>query len=178
MYRHRELTPDQTLAIVSERFSRGFPAHSPPHQVRVSGTYLLTAACYEHACHMSSAARRSELLAQLAEGMALIAWVVLPNHYHLLAEVADIAATGRALGRIHGALSRRWNAEDGTPGRRVWYRYTDRAIRSERHYYTALNYLHYNPVKHGWVKSPNEWAESSLGEYLAAFGREGLKVVD
>ena len=59
--------------------------------------------------------------------------------------------------------------------RKVWYRWCDRAIRSERHYYTTLNYIHYNPVKHSLVKSPYEWVESSVHWYLQAYGRQWLR---
>jgi putative transposase len=60
-------------------------------------------------------------------------------------------------------------------GRKIWYRYCDRAIRSQRHYYTTLNYIHYNPVKHDLVKSPYDWLESSVHWYLETYGREWLR---
>jgi putative transposase len=105
------------------------------------------------------------------------AWVVLPNHYHLLAHVPDFDVLGSIFRRVHGPTSRKWNLEDATPGRKVWYRYTDRAIRSERHYHTTLNYIHYNPVKHGWARSPYDWMESSVHWYLEHFGRQWLRDV-
>jgi REP element-mobilizing transposase RayT len=40
-----------------------------------------------------------------------------------------------------------------TGRRKVWYSFRDRAIRDERHTYHALNYLHFNAVKHGYVES-------------------------
>jgi len=70
-----------------------------------------------------------------------------------------------------------WNVEDGAPGRKVWCRYSDRAIRSERHYYTTLNYLHYNPVKHAVAESPYDWAWSSVHWYRAHRGRGWLRDV-
>jgi putative transposase len=76
---------------------------------------------------------------------------------------------------VHGPAARHWNLEDDTLGRKVWYRFADRAIRSERHYYTTLNYIHYNPVKHGWAKSPYDWGESSVHWYLEHYGRECLR---
>jgi putative transposase len=57
----------------------------------------------------------------------------------------DVAS--RLLQQLHGTTSREWNVADGMTGqRRVWYKFTDRWIRSERHYYQALNYTHYNPL--------------------------------
>jgi putative transposase len=99
----------------------------------------------------------------------------LPNHYHLLVDMTDFDQLSRLFHLVHGQTSHQWNVEDRRIGRRVWYRYTDRAIRSEAHYCTTLNYLHYNPVKHGWAESPYKWAESSVHWYLEHFGREWLR---
>ncbi|EKQ68339.1 hypothetical protein OsccyDRAFT_2867 [Leptolyngbyaceae cyanobacterium JSC-12] len=81
----------------------------------------------------------------------------------------------KILHRIHGSTSRQWNLEDQTVGRKVWYAYSDRAIRSERHYHTTLNYIHYNPVKHGWSDSPYHWSCSSVHWYLEQQGRDFLR---
>ncbi len=55
------------------------------------------------------------------------------------------------------------------------YRYSDLAIRSERHYYTMLNYIHYNSVKHQWSKSSYDWSCSSVHWYLDNQGRQWLQ---
>jgi putative transposase len=180
MYEYRKLTPEQREALVKERLARGFPSHSPPHPVRDQPFYLLTATCYEHTRRMDSSERRQQVLDMLFEqflsrGMEIRAWVVLPNHYHLLTHVTDFSVIGGVLRSIHGPTSRQWNLEDDRIGCKVWYRYTDRAIRSEAHYLTTLNYIHYNPVKHGWTKSPYDWVESSVHWYLENNGREWLR---
>jgi putative transposase len=172
--------PDQQAEAVEERLARGYPAHSPPHPVGGQPFYLLTAACYEHKHHMRSGERRRQILGRLFElftqnGMEILAWVVLSNHYHLLVHMADFGALGKIFRLVHGATSRQWNLEDETLGRKVWYRYADRAIRSERHYYTTLNYIHYNPIKHSFVQSPYAWEESSVHWYLEHQGREWLR---
>ena len=63
------------------------------------------------------------------------------------------------------------------PGRKVWCRYSDRAVRSERHYYATLNYLRYNPVKHRVADSPYDWETSSVHWYREQNGREWLRDV-
>jgi putative transposase len=30
-----------------------------------------------------------------------------------------------------------------------------------------MDYIHYNPVKHGWVASPGDWPHSSFAHHLA-----------
>jgi putative transposase len=180
MYEYRKLTPEERKKLVEQRIARGYPAHAPPHSVRGEQFYLLTAACYEHALHMTDSARRQQLLELHFErfddaGMEVLAWVILPNHYHLLVRVSNFGLLKRIFGSVHGKTSYQWNQEDGERGRKVWFRYSDRAIRSQAHYYTTLNYIHYNPVKHGWVQSPYDWTESSVHWYLEHQGREWLR---
>lgn len=180
MYQYHRLTQEQKEKLVAERLARGFPAHAPPHPLRLQTYYLLTAACYQHQPYLSTSARRQQFLDLLfelftQESLEIRAWVVLPNHYHLLAYVHDFDKLGGLFNRLHGSTSRQWNQEDQQPGRKIWYRYTDRMIRSERHYYTTLNYLHYNPVKHGYADSPYNWEQSSVSWYLQNLGREYLR---
>ena len=182
MYEYRLLTPERRAELVQERLVRGYPPHSPPHPVRDQTLYLLTGTCYDHFCHMRSANRRQQVLDALFEhflmaGMELRAWNVLPNHYHLLVDSVEMNALGGVFQLVHGPTARQWNLEEDRMGRKVWFRYSDRAIRSERHYYTTLNYIHFNPVKHGWAESPYDWTESSVHWYLEHFGREWLRDV-
>lgn len=180
MYEYRKLTPEQRKVLVDERLTKGDPPHQPPHPMREDNLYLLTAACYEHHHHMHTPERRQAVLDLLHEhfskhGMKIHAWVVLTNHYHVLVHVTEFKALGDIFRRVHGRTSHTWNKEDDARGRKVWFRYSDRAMRSERHYYTTLNYIHYNPVKHGLVESPYDWAWSSVHWYLEHRGREWLR---
>ena len=180
MYESRKLSPEERKRQVEKRIQRGYPAHAPPHPIRDAQYYLLTAACYEHRHRMTTVERRYQLLEHwIAEspqrGLDIEAWVVLPNHYHLLVRVSDFDQVGKIARLVHGRTARSWNVVDKMQGRKVWYRYTDRAIRSERHYYTTLNYIHYNPVKHGLVASPYGWEPSSLNWYREHQGRDWLR---
>ena len=172
------MTPEQRAEVLARRKERGYPWHAPPH-FEGEGLYMLSATCYEHRHVMAPPARRTELAECLLCGMEtdvgakVHAWVVLPNHYHVLAH-GELAAMGRWMGRLHNGKSTQWNRQDGTPGRRVWRRYTDRRIRNERHYYASVNYIHGNPVKHGYVTDARAWPWSSLHEYLEVHGRERL----
>ncbi|MBI2946378.1 MAG: hypothetical protein HYY23_01955 [Verrucomicrobia bacterium] len=113
------------------------------------------------------------LLAVFAKhGAVPHAWCVLPNHYHALVETEDVRGLFRELGRLHGRTSHAWNGEEKTRGRQVFYRATDRAIRSERHFWATMNYIHNNPVHHGYVKLWTEWPWTSAHAYLEAMGRD------
>jgi len=179
MYTYRKLTPAERLELLATRRRAGFPLHAPPHFPDGSRLYLITAACYEHASILESVARRkafeTELLNRLTleSGADIRAWVILPNHYHLLARV-DLARLRETLRLVHSACSARWNKEDDMPGRRVWYRFADRAIRSDGHYWATVNYIHANPAKHGHTARADAWETSSLGRYLEQHGRDKM----
>jgi putative transposase len=179
MYEYRKLTPEKRAEVVRERLAKGYPPHSPPHPIQDCEFYLLTAACYEHKDRINHQSRRQQLLNLIfenfiLEGMEIVAWVILPNHYHLLVSNVNFPRLSALLRSIHGSLARQWNIEDNLKGQ-VWHSFSDRAIRSERHSYTTLNYIHYNPVKHGWVKSSYDWMESSVHWYLEERGRDWLR---
>jgi len=120
---------------------------------------MITAACYQHEPILGAQASRmvelenslSVVIAEAA-GNHLRAWVVLPNHYHVLVFAPDILGLLKSLGRMHGRLSRRWNLEDRTVGRKVWHGAVETMVKSDRHHCAVLNYIYHNPVKHGmWI---------------------------
>ena len=49
----------------------------------------------------------------------------------------------------------------------VWQRrFWEHAIRDDDDFVTHVEYIHFNPVKHGYVKSPMEWAHSSFHKFV------------
>jgi putative transposase len=51
----------------------------------------------------------------------------------------------------------------------LWQRrYWEHQIRNELDFERHMDYLHYNPVKHGLVKQVNDWPYSSFHRYLEA----------
>lgn len=179
MYAWREMSDQERAEALPGREAAGWPWHAPPHFPDGQRLYLLTGTCYEHRPYLQSPERRDEWLAQLLsmpENLrgSLRGWVILPNHYHLLAEV-DLGHFGEWIGRQHNGKSTQWNREDNTPGRKIWHRFTDRRIRSERHYFAALNYIHFNPVKHRWVARSRDWRWSSLFLYFDEVGEQKLR---
>jgi len=50
-------------------------------------------------------------------------------------------------------------------------------MRSDRHYFATLNYVHHNPVRHGYVERWTDWPWSSAAGYLAQMGEIEVKRV-
>lgn len=180
MYRWRSLSDLERIALTEWRQSQKLPKHSPPH-LKGEGTCLLTAACYEHEPVIGANVGRmlsfSEELTALVGSFAeaIHAWVVLPNHYHILLTTPDLKATLKAVGQLHGRTSFRWNGEDNRRGRKVWFNAADRVMRSEGHFWSTMNYIHHNPVRHGYVKRWQDWPFSSALNYLMEVGDEKAK---
>jgi REP element-mobilizing transposase RayT len=111
------------------------------------------------------------------ERYRLLAWVVMPNHVHVLVEPQPGWPLGRivhawksltapALTRLAGPLP------DAAGGRRCWHRERwDRLVSDAQHYRQALDYIHLDPVKAGLAATPAEWRWSSAaGAALHAAG--------
>jgi putative transposase len=171
------MTPAERAAVVELRRSRGFPLHKPPHPDQAEGWYFITAATYEHHPHFAAppeltALERRLLVALTASGLGCAGWVVMPNHYHAVVYTRELALVGSALGPVHGRSAHYANQRDRAAGRRVWFKYSDRKVRSERHFWACLHYVLFNPVKHGYVTAMAEWPWSSYQELVAKYGLE------
>ncbi len=180
MYEYRKMTPEERRAIVAARKARGYPLHSPPHFKGIPGVYLITAACYEHRRIFDTPTLLSmltdEVLAAFSRaGLVCQAWIFLPNHYHMLLELEDITCISEPLRKAHSRTATKANGMQETPGRRVWYRYSDRMIRNERHYWASVNYIHYNPIKHGYVELMSGWPWSSVHAFEDSLGIDVLE---
>ncbi len=178
MYLWRKLTPNQREEVLALRQKNIQPWHNPRHRIGDTGRYLLTSACYEHKPVIGfSPARMETFSAMLVEILQttcdeINAWCVLPNHYHVVLYTRNLADTLAAVGRIHGRTSFEWNGEDDLRGRKVWCNYAETAIKSERHFWATLNYVHNNAVRHGYVASWQDWPFSSARSFLENTGRD------
>ncbi len=170
-YEYCKLSSREREEILRYRRERGYPLHAPPHPFREAGYYLITAVNYEHVLVMDSVERRTVFEILLLDAMKgiqaeTIAWVILPNHYHILVDVESLDSISTALKFLHGKTSRQWNLEDNlTEKRRVWYKFSDRLMRSEKQLQHTFNYIHYNPLKHGYTDDFYDWPWSSIKLY-------------
>ena len=68
------------------------------------------------------------------------------------------------------SASRRTKGERGIWQRRFW----EHVIRDERDLEAHANYIHFNPVKHGYVQRVSDWRHSSFHRYV----KEGIYPAD
>lgn len=88
---------------------------------------------------------------------ALHAFVVMPDHVHLLLTPAPEVSFEKALQFIRGGFSFRLHSRE-----EVWERgHFDKRVPDLAAYETTLAYIHQNPVKGGLVASASGYAYSS-----------------
>jgi putative transposase len=109
----------------------------------------------------------------------LTAIVLLPDHLHAIWTLSDGDAdfstrwaaikahfTHEWLARggyeVHGTESRAKHRNRGVWQRRFW----EHAIRDEGDFERHLDYIHYNPVKHGLSACPHAWRHSSFAKWV------------
>ena len=102
------------------------------------------------------------------------AMVVLPEHIHAvmtLPEGDDDYPT--RLRMLKGNFTRRLKKrgltlpKDSRGEHQVWQRrYWEHCIRDEADYRRHIDYVHYNPVKHGWVTQVKDWPFSSFHRFV------------
>ena len=178
MYDWRRMTDEERQQALQIRRARKLPWHSPPH-LDFDGVhqYLMSSACYEHAHVIGQSSERLSECEQELIGichdfcLSVYAWCILPNHYHTVVKTDRIKELRHELGRFHGRSSFKWNEEDNSHGRKVWHNCFERRIKSERHFWATLNYVHHNPVHHGYVDRWQDWPWSSASEFLNSVGR-------
>jgi putative transposase len=181
-YLWRQLTPEKREELLEWRKENHRPWHSPPHRAGF-GTqrFHITAACFEHSDYIGHSPERMDSFSHdllnvfASQASKTFAWCVLPNHYHALVETPDVLELLTELGKLHGRSSFIWNGEESTRGRQVFFRAVERTMRSERHYYATLNYVHHNPVRHGYVEKWADWRWGSAAEYLSLTSQEEAK---
>ena len=100
----------------------------------------------------------------------LKAVVILPDHLHMIIRPEMIATYPKIVSHIkrafvYGLKQKGMDASD------VWQRrYYEHTIRNEKDFKNHFDYIHFNPVKHGWARSAREWRHSSFEKFV----REGV----
>ena len=145
------------------------------------GTYFFTVNLLERNTNLLTEyidALRNAVRATRAERPFRIdAWVVLPDHLHCLWTLPpgddDFSNRWKVI-KIRfvqclppieprsGVRARR--GERGIWQRRFW----EQVIRDEADYARHVDYIHFNPVKHGWCGSVREWPYSTFHRWVAA----------
>jgi REP element-mobilizing transposase RayT len=98
--------------------------------------------------------------------LAVIAYCLMPNHYHLLVRQNSEQAAGFLPQRVFNSYSKAYNKRYGHSGTLFEGPYKVRRAESDGHLLHLCRYVHSNPVKHGLVSRPEEWPYSNFPEWM------------
>jgi len=124
--------------------------------------------------------KRAILRTQENHPFKINAWALLPDHLHCIwtlpVDDPDFSTRWKLIKQyvsrdcqseyqlqVSLPAAKRKRRESSIWQRRFW----EHRIRSETDYNSHLDYLHFNPVKHGYCDTPSEWRYSSFHRHQA-----------
>ena len=105
----------------------------------------------------------------------IIAICVLPDHIHVILNPKNIKEYPKIITSIKYYFSKNYNVGVETPTygyvnkgeKGVFQRgFFEHTITSEEELNNQINYIHYNPVKHGLVYNVKDWQHSSFHKFV------------
>jgi putative transposase len=130
-----------------------------PPRTAIAGTFFITAITYNRRRLFQVNTNAQLFIATLqhyrTEGLyKLYAFVVMPDHVHLLLTTDDLPKT---MQHIKGGFSRR--IESKFP---IWQRgFTDHLVLDREHFESRRHYIHENPVRERLAESAEKYPYSS-----------------
>jgi REP element-mobilizing transposase RayT len=95
------------------------------------------------------------------EPFDLVAYVVMPDHLHLVAWPRSPVTTGRVMKMIKGRFARQYQVSRSSRGPFWQSRYHEQALQTDEALWQAIEYVHHNPVAAGLAQNPADYLWSS-----------------
>lgn len=118
----------------------------------------------------------------------MIAYVFLYDHFHLLIQGIENTNFSQVMQSLKPNFTKEYKKLLSIPASesmKFWQkRFWDHVIRNDKDFENHLHYIHFNPVKHGYITDPRKWKYSSYiewekrGLYPPAFKYDEPKNVD
>ncbi|MBN2211360.1 MAG: transposase [Sedimentisphaerales bacterium] len=153
---------------------------------RDGGTYFFTVKTFQRQTFLCGSFARSALRHAIEQTRAkkpflIVGWALLPDHIHAIWKMPendeDFSLRWSMIKRL---FSQQWlkhqqsnidrtarmrnKRESGVWQRRFW----EHLIRDQTDMAHHMDYIHYNPIKHGLVKCPHEWPHSTFHRWVKA----------
>lgn len=155
-------------------------------RVRTGSTYFFMLVSYNRRpilCHESirQSSRTAISNVRAARPFSINAWVSMPDHLHCIWTLPDgdsdfstrWSLIKRSVARFTGELKLDSSARSASACKRrestIWQRrFWDHLIRDDQDMERHIDYIHYNPVRHGCVARAIDWPYSSIHRHVAA----------
>jgi putative transposase len=148
------------------------------------GTYFFTVVTYRRQTILCDEMMRDALRSaiesvRVSRPFTIDAWVLLPDHLHCIWTLpegdADFSTRWMMIKRkVSIACAAQYERPEWLTASKqkhrestIWQRrFWEHQIRDDEDYAKHLDYLHYNPVKHGLVDHTKDWRYSSFHRYV------------
>jgi REP element-mobilizing transposase RayT len=94
------------------------------------------------------------------------AYCLMGNHFHLLLEMGDRCLSA-VMQQLLTAHARKFNWRYGRSGHLFEGRHREILVSRDAYFLALVRYIHLNPVKDGFVKSPADWPWSGHNELVS-----------
>lgn len=101
-----------------------------------------------------------------AQKISVIAYCLMPNHYHFLVRQDDKHPAGRFPQYVFNSYSKAYNKMYAHSGTLFGGRFRAKPVQSTGHLLQLCRYIHGNPVKDGMVAEPGQWPYSNYLEWI------------
>lgn len=98
--------------------------------------------------------------------VSMIAYCLLPNHYHWLVRQDGDASAGLLPQRVFNAYVKAFNNANGRTGTLFEDRYKVIPVESDEYLRHLCCYIHGNPVRHGIADAPGLWPYSNYLDWI------------
>jgi putative transposase len=107
--------------------------------------------------------------------LSVIAYCLMPNHYHFLLRPEQDDALSPFIQRLFNSYTQAFNKQQGRSGTLFEGRAQSIPVDTEQYVIHLCRYIHLNPVKAGLVSHPADWPYSNYQEWV---GRRDGALVD
>lgn len=101
------------------------------------------------------------------EKARILAYCLMPNHFHLLVKVVEPDFIQRGLQPFMIAYTRAINNEQDRVGSLFQGHYQSNLIDDDSYLLECVKYIHLNPVRARLVEKPQDWEYSSYKQYIS-----------
>jgi REP element-mobilizing transposase RayT len=105
----------------------------------------------------------------------IVAYCLMPNHYHLITHVKHDGFLELAMQRISTGYSRAINKAYNRTGHLFQGRFKNKLIPNNEYLLHLSRYIHRNPLRAGLVNSIGEWKFSSYPMYIGKIKSSFIK---
>ena len=133
---------------------------------------FITAVCYRRRLHLKTDAQKELLLSVMRKvkntsGFSMLAYVILDDHFHWFVTPGNDGFS-RIMQSVKLRFTHRCKKHLGKLEKTtLWQRrFWDHVIRDDEDLHRHMDYIHYNPARHGYVSKPMGYQWSSLNTHI------------